>query len=132
VAEVSATFPQGSRGSLEQLGGSAAFSGTLRTLVGRAAAVDPEGLERFAASDVDGTLLLRLLELSGWEVAVTTAFAGRQLELPLEGRQPEAPAKLVIVSRGGLSFQAVGATVGEVAPGLFVEAVRTQRLRLAA
>ncbi len=88
-----------------------------------------------------GTRLLDLLQLAGWEVAVAKPFAGEQLPIPLGGQLAEASTvgrglarakpDLVIVNKGGYSFQAVG-PVDEVGVGLFIDAVRTQGIRLMA
>lgn len=61
---------------------------------------------------------MRLLSLSGWEVVVTTPFAGGIVDAP--------PGVLVIASRGPLELRHVGATVADVATGVFTEAMRLE------
>ena len=73
-------------------------------------------LQRLGETSEFGYLLLDLLGLDGWEVVVTSAFAGGSAEA--EAR----PGVLVIASRNGMEVKAVGDSVAAVACELFVEA----------
>ncbi len=86
--------------------------------------------QRLGETSEFGWSLLNLLGLSGWAIAVTTPFAGAALDaedLPVEA---EHRGVLVIVSRGGYEIRRTGPTVAAIAPDVFQEAVRWQRLRI--
>ena len=73
-------------------------------------------MERLGESPAFGFELLDLLGRGGWVVAVLPAFAGDGV--------------MVIASRNGYEVRRSGATVAEIAPKVFAEATRVQRLAL--
>lgn len=83
-------------------------------------------MERLGDTFEFGYMLLELLSLSGWQVAVTTPFAG------MDETGERRAEVLVIASRGPLEVRRIGETVAAVATELFGEAMRLQGRVLAA
>jgi hypothetical protein len=68
------------------------------------------GLERLGDSDAFGEQLVRLLEIAGWEVERTRAFAGEGL--------------LVIARKGPFELKATGPTLAAAIPDVFEKAMQ--------
>ena len=86
--------------------------------------IDLGSMQRLGESFEFGYMLLQLLELAGWQVAITRPFAGVDETL-------EHAGVLVIAERGPFEVRRVGETVAHVASDLFQEAMSLPRLRLA-
>lgn len=83
-------------------------------------------MERLGDSFEFGYMLLELLSLSGWQVNITTPFAG------MDETGEHRAEVLVIATRGPLEVKRIGETVASVAADLFGEAMRLQGRVLAA
>lgn len=87
-------------------------------------------LERLGESRDFGYTLLELLGLSGWQVVVTTPFAGAavdEADAPIEN---EHAAILVIAEKGGHVIHRTGESVAAIACDVFQECARRQRIRV--